>query len=261
MNKASKQNKPLCKTAFSLAVILMLMSSVSCADSTNTHSEQTKLQWYPGLNLGINLETELPSVTRDDLVKQLDAKWYSPVLTENRDTEQKSLSVQNCRDFFKAAQLKLVPPDSEVVPYMGIGMMCFALDTVLNGQNAKKTYFHDFVLDKTIVDQLPANFALIISSTRSEEILKNKNIISWRQADEITSINVDGKVANVSSKGDNQRLEWLARGDFNSDGIEDLLLLLNSWVEGGSYGAASLFIVSKHSEQSRIYIVKEFTAF
>jgi len=48
--------------------------------------------------------------------------------------------------------------------------------------------------------------------------------------------------------GGTEGLRWLASGDFNHDGIEDLLISTYGTVAGGSYESLGLYVVGRESE-------------
>jgi len=55
-----------------------------------------------------------------------------------------------------------------------------------------------------------------------------------------------------------QELSLIARGDFNHDNIEDILLFAQNNVVGGSYVSFHLFWLTKEDADSPITLIKEY---
>ena len=59
-------------------------------------------------------------------------------------------------------------------------------------------------------------------------------------------------------EGGTQELALVAKGDFNGDGIEDMLITSRDSVEGGSYRAIRLFLLTRISASSAITVLREY---
>jgi hypothetical protein len=62
----------------------------------------------------------------------------------------------------------------------------------------------------------------------------------------------------VDSDGASQTLSVLARGDWNGDGIEDLMLKREISLEGGSYSAVGLALITRAVNADRYTLLALF---
>jgi hypothetical protein len=61
----------------------------------------------------------------------------------------------------------------------------------------------------------------------------------------------------VDNSGGSQRLNIRAKGDYNGDGIEDMLLSTSNTVEGGSYHSVDYFILTRLSSEAPFTLLKQ----
>ncbi len=247
---------------FSLFIGTVVTSCYAGVEDRTTTSN-LQLVWYPGLMLDKMLKQTLPTKTRQDIGDLLKAEWYDSFELVNPKSASNRKSVKTCLEFFKAAENKLEPVNPrDAIPYMELGMMCYAANAVYTGKNASKTYYGDFKFDKSIVDTFPPDLANIVSVEDRKKILANKKITSWSQAGKIQSIKiVNEKKAIIRGKGESQEIELIAKGDFNNDSIVDFIVLLRNNVDEGSFGSVELFVLTKVEGSKKYKLVKEFKAF
>lgn len=244
-------------TAFSLLL------NISCFAGPEKSTDVLKLRWFDGLSLGQMLGTEIASDSKANLTKQLSANWYDSFDLHNPLNASDKKSIKNCMEFFSAAENHLQPVnEKDALPYMELGMMCQAVQTIIMGKDAKRSYIGPFKMDKTIVDTFPPQLANIISTEERKRILNDKKVTSLGKAVKIESIQIENdKKATIKEHGGSQEIELLGQGDFNGDGIADLLVLVRDSVDEGTFGSVELFALTKRRDEASFELLKQYTVY
>jgi len=87
------------------------------------------------------------------------------------------------------------------------------------------------------------------SKTESEESRRDPEVKYWSDINEIRNVDViSPQVVDFYTTGGLQRLELVGRGDFDGDGVEDVLISSRDSVDGGSYQHLRLFVLSVDAE-------------
>ena len=134
---------------------------------------------------------------------------------------------------------------------------CRAIEMLKKARPAKKSHVRNFVLDRTAVDYLPAMVSIAPSCCgRCWQFAANERRIPWIKVDTILSINVESsREIIVETEGWRDWIEILARGDFDGDGLEDLLLINNNGATEGTYGATDIFLLSREAPESVMWVL------
>jgi len=140
---------------------------------------------------------------------------------------------------------------------MEIAGMCQATSQILNGKASTRTFLHNLEFDNTLPDKLPKQIVTVTSVTEYRKLFSDKNIQQWSQVLNITKVDMkEPGHATYHYEGGYQELELVAKGDFNSDSIEDILLTSRDSVDGGSYSATRLFMFTKLSSDGDIIFLQ-----
>ena len=139
---------------------------------------------------------------------------------------------------------------------------CWALKALGAAKPASRSFVGDFRLDARAVDVLPAGTAIPISPVERREIDDaDAKGWSWRQWHEsresvLTSVHksADGSATFAWTRA-RSRVEILARGDFNGDGAEDLLLRNSEWLGYAHASRSQTFLVTRHQRQSVLRVL------
>ena len=168
-------------------------------------------------------------------------------------------SVRTCRDFLGIATKSFDTEDDaewKVIWYQG--MRCLALDWLGKAKPAPQTFLGAFNWSKIDLSDLPPELGLQISPEATESVKKAsatckslRNVeasarITRRKGDEIT----------VRGAGWSGTITLLGRGDFDGDGVEDLMVKRMGAVERGTAAESSLFLLTKTSERGCLRVVR-----
>lgn len=129
---------------------------------------------------------------------------------------------------------------------------CRAIEMLKRARPAEKSYVRDFVLNRDALDYLPAMVSIAPSCGGvCWQYAANGRRIPWSKVE--TFLNIDAKSQRemiVETEGWRDWIEILARGDFNGDGFEDLLLKNTNGATQGTYGATDIFLLSREAPYS-----------
>lgn len=131
-------------------------------------------------------------------------------------------------------------------------MNCAAWSMVQNAQPARRTRIEPLFAAKDPTRLLPPLLGLTdFMEIRSKVESAATSCRSWRDFDRsvrVSSLSEDG--FQVEARGWRGEVHYLARADFDGDGMEDVLVRRDAEAEGGSFRAAALFLLSE-TDQDR----------
>lgn len=127
---------------------------------------------------------------------------------------------------------------------------CTAIYKYLNAKEFKQSFFPTTLSDNFIVT-LPAHITPIINNY----IFKKQRDKTLEQAYNILTIQKKNKSTNILTKTDEFYIDILARGDFDDDGFEDLLVS-SQWYARNARGKYNdLVILSKTGKDKAIEVI------
>ncbi len=216
------------------------------------------VQWFPGFNLIRFLAGEAPVKNQQDIQALLDKPWYSPFKLENVQTKR-VFNADRCNQILPTITQLWTHQASETNPYAELAAMCVAAYSIANARPAQYSALSDFRLDADFPLHAPKNLAFFMSSTEKQRILQNETIVNWAQVEKMKFISKgDQHQARYELVGAYQKATLIARGDFNYDGAEDLLLFVQSYVVDGTYASFRLFWLTKTNADSPLTLIKEY---
>jgi hypothetical protein len=169
-------------------------------------------------------------------------------------------SVSNCSEYLKLSALGFAPAaDRDARLLRSWGADCQALQALRGALPARVSWLKDFHLDAQAVGYLPPNLAASVSPDDEQNArAAAARGLSWRQYQSgLRATTADGSLS-VMEDGTSTRLEIYARGDFDHDGLEDILLRADVAFSGGSYTDTRLFLLTRNSRRARLRLLREF---
>jgi hypothetical protein len=109
------------------------------------------------------------------------------------------------------------------------------------------SYLRDFVLNMDAVNYLPAMVNIYASCTFvCRAFYANKGGVPLAKFDEIERLKITDKNGLIVWTGAWRiEMRFVARGDFTSDGLDDLLLLSSGGATEGTMGGAELYLLTR----------------
>ena len=236
------------KTLKPLLIISTLMCVVlvqGCFSGIDKKSSQSiPVSWQSGFTLPDLLATPAKLQTVDDLKRLIIAPWYADILVRNSKVGESVFS--SCLDYFEQVmETTRTVKDNEMGPYLEFKAMCEGARILMSSETSEWNYFPDLILDEDLPSKLPKNIALQTSLEESMRNAKDVTLVHWQ---DITPITAYEKQSTTKStyrhNGGYQELEIVGRGDTNNDHVEDVIVVMRDYVEGGDYMNIQILVVS-----------------
>ncbi len=241
-------------------LILFFILLTGCTSAVTTKGGNTKpVVWFSNFAMPNMLSNSFVIKKFDNIQKMLTMKWYGEFSIVKAAKPDNLIRIATCQEYFpfKGEDIYAIPEMNNAA-LMYITVLCEATRIISNGNPSKKSFLDTIVFDKHLPEHLPPQMAQIISTEESKRIMANKKITSWAQVDPVLKAK---KLSPYHIKyfieGGSEELQLVAKGDFNHDGIEDMLIQINDAVEGGSYSATRLFLLTRLTEHGKIKLLQE----
>ncbi len=139
---------------------------------------------------------------------------------------------------------------------------CRALELLGRARPSRKSFVADFRFGEAAADMLPAGAAIPISPVERREIdeaeARGWTWRAWHESrgSSLTGVRIaaDGGAVFAWTRA-RSRLEILARGDFNGDGVEDFLLRNIEWPGYAHAMRSEVFIVTRRNADAVLRLV------
>ena len=135
---------------------------------------------------------------------------------------------------------------------------CRAVVAIQKAKPARLDYLGAFPLDNARLDEIPAAVVPTPSDDEARRLKKaSARGVSWKKWDRrIHVTKADHGGVTVESSDTNCFLSVYGRGDFDGDGVEDLLLWRSGGGQEGTWGSSAGFVLTRRSPHGRVEIVK-----
>lgn len=245
---------PMIRTAALL--VALLIGPAVCGTSTAPVAGYD-VEW-------INGPDAAPS-TRDNLEARLSLPWLDEIEVRSGATgaDNPPITLTSCRDYLDVA-------DQQVRPFEGGSPMyslfqaraldCQAMALTLAARPAAVSHLRTLAFDEALPDALPWQVAMITSGAEAERIATARPQATWRQVlfEPLTEFSSCGTYCGrYGDPAQLQAVMLVARGDFDGDGIEDMLLGSSDAAKGGSYRATRMLLLTRREPGDRVEVVRE----
>ncbi|SHO55425.1 hypothetical protein VQ7734_01153 [Vibrio quintilis] len=146
-------------------------------------------------------------------------------------------------------------------PYNAMYIKCQAINLVINKiKKSEISHIHDYILDENSVTYLPKQIALITSSSRYKSLMADQKLKTINDVNHIINIKQlnNNTISFSNDNASRQKISILAKGDFNHDAIEDIMLSVSNSVIGGSYTSYYLYILTKTEKDGDWIVLDEY---
>ena len=227
-------------------------------------TEEYPVRWSPALDLNAldDIERRLEAPLWNAVGILLARRWrYVGVGKAPEPIEPKR--ILSCADYWAVDLAHLnTRSQSDHNLLREFAADCTALNALGAARPARVSFVGDFRLDERAADVLPAGTAIPISPVERREIDDaDAKGWSWRQWHEsresgLASVRLaaDGSATFAWTRA-RSRVEILARGDFNGDGAEDLLLRNSEWPGYAHASRSQTYLVTRDGGQSMLLVL------
>lgn len=187
----------------------------------------------------------------DEAAAALTREWsYTLELRDGRLPRRKDRELHRCTETEGVTLEDLdVRTTVEVYPAQAQLIRCRALKLVTLARPSKVSHVRDLFAAKELGKVLPADLAPVFTEEETRERARaGRDGQTWSDVDSKVRFERDPDVANllrVSGQDVSGTLELRALGDFNGDGIEDVLLDRSMGPEGGSAVDMATFLMTR----------------
>lgn len=144
---------------------------------------------------------------------------------------------------------------------------CYAAREILHATAPKVSYLTNFKMNAHDARNLPAALFQVMSGSETEDI--KKAMVAGKTLGEVVGpgssfedhANKFGNAPLVrvdNGFGAIEDISLLARGDFNHDGIEDLLISISATSPDGHFGSNQLYLVTRLAPNAPMKVLKTY---
>ncbi|MGR5192960.1 ATPase [Vibrio rotiferianus] len=176
---------------------------------------------------------------------------------ELRCAPDKEKLVSNCQDLANASSAGFTAAKAyEYGAFKAYLTQCQTWSEMAKLAASKRSYISKFKLDDSFPSLAPSALAFVISNESTE---KAKTLSTWGEADRIQRTQVASPVrAEYFDATDGfQVITIVAKGDYNADGIEDIVIEKENSVLSGSYSSSHGYVLTRMSEQALFTVLAE----
>ena len=234
--------------------VALLMGPAACGTPTPPGTSYD-VEWIDG--------PAAAPATREGLEQRLSLPWLDAIEVRSKaaDADEPLITLESCGDYLDVADLEVRPVEggTAAVIFQARALDCQAVVLALAAQPAAVSHLRTLAFDETLPDELPWQVAMIVSGAEADRIAAERPQAMWRDA-------LFGPLTEFSSCGTwcgrygdpagVQSVMLVARGDFDGDGIEDMLLGSSDAAKGGSYRAVRMFLLTRRERGGRVELIK-----
>ncbi|GAB7227209.1 hypothetical protein VrSk94_08900 [Vibrio rotiferianus] len=198
-------------------------------------------------------EVAKPSKENMQLRNSLDWGYELELRRASGDTKL----VSNCKDLANASSAGFTAAKAyEYGAFKAYLTQCQTWSEMAKLAASKRSYISKFKLDDSFPSLAPSTLAFVISNESAE---KAKTLSTWDEADRIQRTQVASPVrAEYFDATDGfQVITIVAKGDYNADGIEDIVIEKENSVLSGSYSSSHGYVLTRMSEQALFTVLAE----
>lgn len=164
-----------------------------------------------------------------------------------------------CREFLALYDARFSPADNyQNSREGGFKARCIPLRVLQKAQPSRDSYVRNFHWTDGALAELPVLFLPVEAETAAEAAARASK--TWKENEPTAKVTkADGNTLQVDVPDIWEcSLDVVARGDFNGDGVEDLLVQGYRQAVGGTYKEFPLFILTRGKGETRLRLLERF---
>lgn len=234
----------------------LLMGPAACRTATAPGAGY-EVEWFDGPG-------PVPA-SHEGLEERLSLPWPDSIEVRSggADAHESPITLESCRDYLEVADRRVSPFGGGSFTFslfQARALDCQAMVLALAAQPAAVSHLRTLAFDETLPDELPWQVAMIVSGAEAERIATGRPQATWREAlfEPLTEYSSCGNYCGrYGDPGQVQSVMLVARGDFDGDGIEDMLLGSSDAATGGSYRAVRMLLLTRRTPEAPVELIRE----
>jgi hypothetical protein len=212
---------------------------------------------------------ETPAVSRvrwaEDLklarIEDMNARLHQAFEDEFSVTkDHRPVVVKNCADYLGLGS-SFDPPDEQTWQVLkSAGIECLALRALASARPSRSTFLDAFKLDEKSVEVLPPSLGAVVSTDDQKRVQaaesEGKSWLAFTPG--LRAAPNPGGGLHVRLPGWEMLLKEYARGDFDGDGIEDVLVRDEISGTTGTYADVRLLVLTRTSAGAMLRVAKQY---
>lgn len=198
-------------------------------------------------------EVAKPSKENIEMRNSFDWGYELELRSASADTK----SVSNCKDLANASSAGFTAAKAyEYGAFKAYLTQCQTWSEMEKLAASKRSYISKFKLDNSFPSLAPSALAFVISNESAD---KAKTLSTWDEADRIqrTQVASPERAQYFDATDGFQVVTIVAKGDYNADGIEDIVIEKENSVLSGSYSSSQGYVLTRMSEQALFTVLAE----
>lgn len=243
------------------ALIVFPYTNSSRAASEPTEPSDHPVTWFKELNLTDFIEPRPASNSQESLKNQLHMAWVDAWEIATPLTAKERSTIDNCTKLFRGEEKGFEPVYQHDFPvHLNRAALCHATKALSDAKQSNQSYIRKFNIDESTPDNLPAEMAFLLSPSELEQLNSPQNQ-SISDVSDIDRIDIKNKHQGTiyDNDGGAQTIKILGFGDLNDDGIEDIIIMTNERVHGGSYATTNLYNLTRLGDEQPITLLRRYT--
>jgi hypothetical protein len=190
----------------------------------------------------------------DNVERRLDRRlWkdFDDVLELYRRVDGRRLTAvaDSCRSLLKlSAEGFEARGRHERAIFFAFHAECRAIEMLGRAKPARRSFVRDFALDADALFSMPAPIDGPSCDFTCRQIHANDKGVPWSGFGPVNPVEkVDEFAINVPEDGWMREIRLVGRADVNGDGLDDIMIIADSWATKGRYTSTELFTLTQYS--------------
>ncbi|VUD56331.1 hypothetical protein TDB9533_01984 [Thalassocella blandensis] len=185
----------------------------------------------------------------------MDKPWYSKVKVKTTEAEV-AKTIGSCSEYFSVKTPDIrADNQNEQNAFLELQIACEAARLLADMKPSGKSFLDASVVDQQLPLEIPKIIAMSTSTSEFKVAMEDTSKEVWSDINSIRNFEkISDSQANYISDAGTQTITEIGRGDLNDDGIEDVVIVSQDVVEGGSYFNLRLFSMSLDQNERWVVI-------
>lgn len=232
---------------YKISLLILSAAASSCAFSNSQKEKNIPVQ-VNTQKIAISAYFNPPLAKEDssNYTKMLTAKWIDTYQIASIKTG-KEKAASSCEDYLKSPLPNWEPLAANDFPsYQLMASKCGILSLLAKAKSSTISFVSDIKASKSLVKNLPKQLAFITSTSEYNKIILDESVSKLVEVSKPISILIkENDAIEIKIPGGIQEISIVAKGDFNNDSTEDLLLTVSNSSTEGSYTINNNFVVTR----------------